>query len=68
MAAETDGTAFRLIGAGLSDFAPVQTASGDFFAEGEQRALTHETAMDRLQEKFGKQAILTGRGLKRPAD
>ncbi|MDH4384099.1 MAG: DNA polymerase IV [Caulobacter sp.] len=68
LAAEINGTAYRLIGAGLSDFATAQTGSGDFFAEAEQRALTHESAMDRLQEKFGKQAIRTGRGLKRPVD
>ena len=68
LAAEADGRAWRLIGAGLSDFAPAMAASGDFFGESERRALTHETAMDRLQEKFGKTAIRTGRGLKRPGD
>jgi DNA polymerase-4 len=64
LAKELDGTAYRLIGAGLSDFAPAQASGGDFFSGGEQRALSHETAMDALQAKFGKGAITTGRGLK----
>lgn len=68
LATEVDGTAYRLIGAGLSDFAPAQSGSGDLFGEAEGRALTHETAMDRLQARFGKQAIVTGRGLKRPTE
>jgi DNA polymerase-4 len=64
LAGELGGTAYRLIGAGLSDFAPAEASSGDFFGEGERRALSHETAMDALQARFGKAAITTGRGLK----
>jgi len=65
LAAETDGTLYRLIGAGLSDFEPVGASGGDFFAGDETRALKHETAMDTLAAKFGKGALVTGRALKR---
>ncbi|MDO9334887.1 MAG: DNA polymerase IV [Caulobacter sp.] len=64
LAAETDGTLYRLIGAGLSDFEVAGASGADFFAGDETRALKHETAMDRLAEKFGKGALMTGRALK----
>jgi DNA polymerase IV len=64
LAAEVDGTAYRLIGAGLSDFESAGSSGEDFFAGDEQRALSHETAMDRMAEKFGQGALITGRALK----
>jgi DNA polymerase-4 len=64
LSAETDGTLYRLIGAGLSDFEEAGASGGDFFAGDETRALKHETAMDALAAKFGKGALITGRGLK----
>ena len=68
LANETDGTLYRLIGAGLSDFEEAGASGGDFFAGDETRALKHETAMDRLAEKFGKGALVTGRALKTAKD
>jgi DNA polymerase-4 len=68
LAVEADGTLYRLIGAGLSDFEPAGASGEDFFAGDEKRALSHETAMDRLAEKFGKGALVTGRALKGARD
>ncbi|MBI1406973.1 MAG: DNA polymerase IV [Caulobacter sp.] len=65
LAAEVNGTAYRLIGAGLSDFEPAGASGEDFFAGDERRALSQETAMDRLEAKFGKGALVTGRALKK---
>ena len=63
LAKEAKGTAFRLIGAGLSDF--VGAAEGlDLFAEDEVRARRNETALDALRDRFGAGAVVTGRALK----
>ena len=63
LAVEARGTAFRLIGAGLSDF--VDAAEGlDLFAEDERRERRGEAALDALRERFGKSAVMTGRALK----
>jgi DNA polymerase-4 len=63
LAVEARGTAFRLIGAGLSDF--VDAAEGlDLFAEDERRERRGEAALDALRERFGKGAVVTGRALK----
>lgn len=64
LAAEPPGTAYRLIGAGLSDFAPAEEAGADFFADDERRALRGETAVDALRARFGKTAVVTGRALR----
>ena len=64
LAAEPPGTAYRLIGAGLSDFAPADEAGADFFADDERRALRGETAVDALRARFGKTAVVTGRALR----
>ncbi len=64
LAAEPPGTAYRLIGAGLSDFAPADQAGADFFADDERRALRGETAVDALRARFGKAAVVTGRALR----
>jgi DNA polymerase-4 len=63
LAAEARGAIYRLIGAGLSDF--VDAADGlDMFAEEERRARKSETAIDALREKFGADAVMSGRSLK----
>lgn len=64
---EADGRPFRLIGVGLSGFA-ADAGSSLFDAAAEERALTTETAVDRLRAKFGKTAVMTGRALKAGAD
>lgn len=63
LAIEADGTLYRLIGAGLSDFGP-EDMGGELFGEREARALKGETAVDRLREKFGKDAVKTGRAMR----
>ncbi len=66
LAAEAHGQAYRLIGAGLSDL--VDAATGlDLFAEDERRARRSEQTMDALRARFGADAIVTGRTLKKDA-
>jgi DNA polymerase IV len=66
LAAEAQGQAYRLIGAGLSDL--VDAAAGlDLFAEDERKARLSEGAIDALRARFGAQAIVTGRTLKKDA-
>ncbi|MFZ5668013.1 MAG: DNA polymerase IV [Pseudomonadota bacterium] len=67
LAAEPQGRAYRLIGAGLSDFVEAGAAEADLFAEAERRALKGETAVDRLRERFGREAVVSGRALRRDA-
>ena len=64
LAAEPRGQAYRLIGAGLTDFVPAQGAADDFFAGDERRALKNETMIDALRGKFGAGAVVSGRALK----
>jgi len=63
LAAEARGGRYRLIGAGLSDF--VDAADGlDLFAEEERRDRRSEKALDALRERFGRDAVMTGRALR----
>ena len=63
LAAEARGGAYRLIGAGLSDF--VEAADGlDLFAEEERRDRRGEQALDALRERVGRDAVMTGRALR----
>ena len=64
LAAEPRGLAYRLIGAGLTEFVDADTAGADMFADEERRALKSETAIDTLRGKFGAAAVITGRALK----
>jgi DNA polymerase-4 len=64
LAAEVRGLSYRLIGAGLSEL--IDAADGlDLFDEDERRARSSERAVDALRSKFGAQAIVSGRALKR---
>jgi DNA polymerase-4 len=63
LAAEGGRRAYRLIGAGLSDF--VDAADGlDLFADEERRARSSEQAVDALRARFGAEAVISGRALK----
>lgn len=62
--AEADGRAFRLIGVGLSGFSDGAAEAVLFDPGQEARALTTETAVDRLRARFGPGAVMTGRGLR----
>ena len=64
LAGEAQGAAFRLIGVALSDIAPADAPASDFFAGGEARARTTETAVDKLRARFGSDAVKTGRALR----
>jgi DNA polymerase-4 len=61
---EIDGTAYRLLGVGLSEFAPadhcdpIDLADPDF-----QRRKKVESAVDDLRARFGRDAIGKGRTL-----
>jgi len=65
LTSEARGAAYRLIGIGLSDFVEAETAAGDFFAGPESRALEGEKALDLLRAKFGAEAVISGRSLRR---
>lgn len=64
LAAEADGTAYRLIGVGISDLVRAEGAVGDLFGAGELRALMGERAVDALRGQFGAGAVVSGRSLK----
>lgn len=64
LAKEADGTAFRLIGVGLSHFDAAEVADPPDLLDrrpGQLRAI--ETAIDKVRAKFGDASIVKGRGL-----
>lgn len=62
---EVDGrTAYRLIGAGMSDLVEADSAAAPLFDEGETRARAAERSLDTLRAKFGKAAVVSARTLK----
>ncbi|HZC16225.1 MAG TPA: DNA polymerase IV [Caulobacteraceae bacterium] len=64
LAAEAHGQAWRLIGAGLSDL--VDASDGlDMFAEDERRARRNEQTIDAVRARFGPDAIVSARTLKK---
>lgn len=61
---EIDGTRYRLIGIGLSDFADAADADPPSLADPTAgRTRTIERTIDAIREKFGRGAIEKGRGL-----
>lgn len=66
LAAEADGrTKYRLIGVGLADFSDAAAADrGDMLDTGTPKRAAAEAAIAKAREKFGRGAVLTGRGLK----
>ncbi|MBP0615060.1 DNA polymerase IV [Jiella mangrovi] len=58
---EADGTRFRLIGVGCSEFSPAERADpADLVDTGAAKRARAEAALDSLRGKFGKTAIETG--------
>ena len=51
----------------LQDLVDAEAASADFFAEAERKALAGERTLDAIREKFGKDAVTSGRMLKSKA-
>ncbi len=60
------GTAYRLIGAGLSDLCPQSQAerSGDLLDPNAEKRMGAELARDAIRKKFGTDAIIKGRALR----
>jgi DNA polymerase-4 len=58
------GRPYRLIGIGMADIQDAEDAPAGLFQTAETRALKTERAIDRLREKFGKDAVVAGRALK----
>ena len=62
LAREADGTRFRLIGIGSNGLLPAEQADrGDLADSGVVKEKAAEDAIDRLREKFGKDAVVRGR-------
>ena len=61
LARETDGTMFRLLGIGVSALCPSDGA--DFADLIDRRTAGAEQAIDRLRERFGREAVIKGLAL-----
>ncbi len=62
---EADGTAFRLLGVGISNLVPAADCDiPDLVDDGSGKRAAAERAMDKLRAKFGRDALGKGRGLK----
>ncbi len=62
---EADGTKFRLLGVGISNLAPAAEADPVHLIDtGSDKRAAAERAMDRIREKFGGEAVGTGRSLR----
>jgi DNA polymerase-4 len=59
---EANGTAFRLLGVGISHMAPASECDPvDLVDDGAGKRAATERAMDRVREKFGREAVHKGR-------
>lgn len=66
LAKEADGTAFRLLGIGLSQLADGDLADPpDMLDPKATRRAEAERAMDRVRARFGSDAIIKGRGIRK---
>jgi DNA polymerase-4 len=66
LAKEADGTAFRLIGIGLTQLGDGDLADPpDMLDPAANRRADAERAMDRVRSRFGAQAIVKGRGIRK---
>ena len=59
------GRPYRLIGIGLAEIVDAADAPAGLFATSETRALKAETTIDALRARFGQDAVVAGRTLKR---
>jgi DNA polymerase-4 len=63
---EADGTAYRLLGVGISHIAPASDCDPlDLVDDGAGKRAAAEHAMDRVREKFGADAVKKGRSTRR---
>jgi DNA polymerase-4 len=65
LAIEATGKPWRLIGVGIAEIVAAESANADLFDGGESRALSGEKAIDTLRGRFGAEAVIMGRSLKR---
>jgi DNA polymerase-4 len=63
MLARELGQPYRLIGAGLAELTVAEDAPPDLFDQKEAKARTTEKALDRLRDRFGSGAVVSGRAL-----
>ncbi|MDO1559919.1 DNA polymerase IV [Brevundimonas sp. 2R-24] len=59
------GRPYRLIGIGLADVFEAEDAPADLFESRESKTLKAERALDRLRDRFGRAAVISGRALRR---
>jgi DNA polymerase-4 len=62
---EASGQAYRLIGVGLTNLIRLESAAAELFAGEETRARRSESLADSLRERFGAQAVVNARLLRR---
>jgi len=69
LAREIDGTAYRLIGIGISGLEPANGADpADLIEPAVARKAAAERAMDRVRDRFGRDAVVRGKLYRRPDD
>ena len=59
------GRPYRLIGIGMAEAVDAVEGPASLFASAETRTLKTETTIDKLRAKFGKDAVIAGRALKK---
>jgi len=65
LAAEVTGEAYRLVGVGISGLVPAATEESELFPDAESRARLSERIIDNLRDRFGAQAVVNPRQLRR---
>jgi len=67
LAREAGSRPWRLIGIGLAELVDAEAGADDFFAAEERRARANERTLDSLRQKFGADAVTSGRILRAKA-
>jgi len=67
LAKEAGARPWRLIGVGLAELSDASAGADDFFAGEERRARAGESALDALRQRFGSDAVTSGRILRAKA-
>jgi DNA polymerase-4 len=65
LAAEVSGEAYRLVGVGLAGLVPADADEVELFPDAESRARLSERVADDLRDRFGAQAVVNPRQLRR---
>lgn len=67
LAKEAGTRPWRLIGIGIAELVEAEAAADDFFAGDERRARANERTLDSLRQRFGADAVTSGRILRAKA-